>query len=219
MFSRDQIDDTLLKRFLVELSAGDYLFKQNEKGNTLFVILEGRFQLSHRIHSSERLVGVLGAGEVVGEKAMLGEGPHRRAFSAIAMTEAAVLEFGGDDLKALQKSWPDFTSKLLALVIRRLDKANVLVSVLQLPDPTERVVEFMLYLYRYFGAKEKNGTRVTTTPADVAIGCNVEETVAAKCLNHLVKKDIIKKLPDGYLISDEQAMIEYIPVLKERAAA
>jgi len=219
MFSRDQIDDTLLKRFLVELSTGDYLFKQNEKGNTLFVILEGKFQISHRTHSNERLVGVLGAGEVVGEKAMLGEGPYRRAFSAIAMTSAAVLELGVDDLKALQKAWPDFTSKLLALVIRRLDKANGLVSVLQLNDPTERIVEYLLYLERHFGTKEKGGTRVVTSPMDISTAANVDEAAAAKCLNHLVKKDIIKKLPDGYLLSDEQAIVEYLPVLKERAAA
>ncbi len=219
MFSRDQIDDTLLKRYLVELSAGDFLFRQNEKGNTLYIILEGRIQLSHRIYSTERLVGSLGAGEVVGEKAMLGEGPHRRAFSAIAQTESSVLEFGTDDLKALQKSWPDFTSKLLSLVIRRLDKANLLVSVLQLPDPTERVVEYLLYLRNHFGIKEKNGVRVVLTGADVAGGANVEPSFVERCLNHLVKKDIIKKLPDGYLIPDEQALTEYIPVLKERAAA
>jgi CRP/FNR family transcriptional regulator, cyclic AMP receptor protein len=219
MFSRDQIDDTLLKRYLVELSAGDYLFRQNEKGNTLFVILEGRFQLSHRIHSTERLVGMLGAGEVVGEKAMLNEGPHRRGCSAIAMTEASVLEFGGDDLKALQKSWPDFTSKLLALVIRRLDKSNVLVSVLQVQDPTDRIVEYLLYLHHFFGTKEKNGVRVVATPADIAAGANVELDHVEKCLEHLLKKNILKRSPDGYLIHDEQAMVEYLPVLKERAAA
>jgi CRP/FNR family transcriptional regulator, cyclic AMP receptor protein len=219
MFSRDQIDDTLLKRYLVELSAGDFLFRQNEKGNTLFVILEGRIQLSHKIHSTERLVGMLGAGEVVGEKAILGEGPHRRAFSAIATTESSVLEFRHQDLKALQARWPDFTSKLLSLVIRRLDKANFLVSVLQLADPMERIVNYLMYLHQHFGVKENSGVRVNATPEDVAAGANADLGLVEKSLNHLVKKDIIKKLPDGYLIGDEQALLEYIPVLKERAAA
>ena len=219
MFSREQINDTLLKRFLVEVSAGDYLFRQNEKGNTLFIILEGRIQLSHRIHATERLVGVLGAGEVVGEKAILGDGPHRRAFSALATTESSVLEFAVDDVKALQARWPDFTQKLLALVIRRLDKANFLVSVLQMSDPTDRVVEYLIYLHHYFGIKDKKGVRIVASAAEVSAGANAELPLVTKCLSHLVKKDILQKLSDGYLISDDQALIEYLPVLKERAAA
>lgn len=219
MFSREQIDDTLLKRFLVELSAGDYLFKQNEKGNTLYIILEGKVQLSHRVHTTERLVAVIGSGEVIGERAILGEGPHKRTFSAIATAETALLEFGVDDLKALQARWPDFAMKLLALVIKRLDKANFLVSVLQLADPTDRLVEYLIYLTQYLGSKESNGTRIVGSPEDVAAGANVDEAHVTKCLNHLVKKDILKKLPDGYLVTDENALHEYTPILKERAAA
>ncbi len=219
MFSRDQISDTVLKRYLVELSAGDFLFRQNEKGNTLFVILEGSIQLSHRIHSTERLVGTLEAGEVVGEKAILGEGPHRRTFSATSVRESSLLEFGFDDLKVLQKSWPDFTAKLLSLVVRRLDKSNVLVSILQLPDPTERVVEYLLFMHIYFGIKDKAGIRFVSTLPEIASNANAEEAFVARCLSHLIKKDILKKTPDGYQISDEQALSEYIPHLKERVAA
>jgi hypothetical protein len=80
-------------------------------------------------------------------------------------------------------------------------------------------VEYLIYLHHFFGIKEKSGVRIVSNSLEMSTGANVEEAYVARCLNQLCKHGIVKKLPDGYLISDEQALVEYIPVLKERAAA
>lgn len=219
MFDAKTIGDALLKRYLVEFSAGSYLFKQNERGNTMYIILEGRVQISHKMENRERLVAILEEGDVVGEKALCSDTPYRRTFTALAMTRVTALELGITDLRQVQSKLTDFTQKVLALVIKRLDKANILISILQLREDTERLVHYLIYMAKYFGKKNRRGVEFLGNIDSIAEACNVDRQMVADSIKYLIKSELLIKSPEGYVLPDETALISFLPTLRERIAA
>ena len=219
MFTIDNLPEILLKRFLVEFSAGDYLFRQGEKGNTMYFILSGSIQLSHRLENTERLVGHMESGEFLGEKAILEDVPYRRACSALATSNLQTLEFSAGDLKVIQSRVPDFSLKILSMVSERLDKANHLISVLQLNRETDRLVHFLLYEAKFFGVRASQGTEIQLSCRTISEGCNVEEQLVSEALSYLVNQKILLKSLNGYIIPDENSLLGFLTRLYERVAA
>ena len=130
MFKAEQLTDQLLKRFAMEVPKGQYLFKQGEKGNTMFIIVQGSVDFFHKTLQNERKVSTLGEGEIFGERALISPTPFKRGFSALAQTDVTVLSFDHQALKMIQTKMPDFVTKLLGLVIQRLERSNQMVSIL-----------------------------------------------------------------------------------------
>jgi sigma-B regulation protein RsbU (phosphoserine phosphatase) len=67
------------------------LIRQGDRGNTLFVVVEGRVAVTQRLEDGqERLLGIRGPREFFGELALLDETP--RMASCVTLTETKVLE-------------------------------------------------------------------------------------------------------------------------------
>jgi CRP/FNR family transcriptional regulator, cyclic AMP receptor protein len=83
--------------------AGSPLFVENMVGESLFIVRSGTVRVTHRTAEGERELAVLGAGEHVGEMALLGK--TVRLVSAVAATPCEVLEIAHRDYfrKATEK--------------------------------------------------------------------------------------------------------------------
>ena len=75
-----------------QLRAGDYLFHQGEHATSVALVLDGMFE----VRVDGRVVGHVGPGTVVGERAQLEGG--RRTADLRASTEARVAQVDGEDL-------------------------------------------------------------------------------------------------------------------------
>ncbi len=219
MFKISQFNEYVIKKYGVEFSAGTSIFKQNDKGNSLFIIIEGKVQLTHKLQNQERLVAILGEGEILGEKALLKQGNFKRCFTALAMTDSTLLEIGPNDLKTFESIVPDFMTLILASMISRLYKATILISILGLTDISERLIEYLLYLCEFFGKKTTSGISFSIRNDVIAKNINVEKNVIEKCMKNLLNEKVVLKIPEGYIVPDENALTCYLPKLKERLAA
>jgi len=81
-----------------ELAAGEFLFRQAEPGTSLAVVLDGTFE----VRVNGEVVGQIGPGTVVGERASLEDG--RRTADLRALTQARVAETAPGALTAEQLS-------------------------------------------------------------------------------------------------------------------
>src|SRR4051812_1847094 len=91
MLNKSNLNDAALNKFVREINSGDYLFKQAQRGNTMYVIVDGLVKVFFKAMSVDRLVGLATTGEVIGEKAILSEKPYKRDFSAQAKTNCTLL--------------------------------------------------------------------------------------------------------------------------------
>lgn len=217
---QDLLQDPQLKKLVRMISPHEMIFRQGERISTMFLILEGEVQLTQKTLNNTRIVEVLTAGDILGEKVLVTDDTTRkRTMNAVALTEVAVLEFDYHQLQLVQTKLPNFTASVLRVVSQRLDKANDLIGVLQLKDDCEKFIHFLLFFAKYHGKKNVRGVQVLLPLELIVSNLNCEESFAKSILEQLLKQKLIFGENEVYTIPDENALVVFVPSLKERLAA
>lgn len=92
------------------IPAGSPIFVENMVGESLFIVKSGTVRLTQKTADGERDLGVVGAGEHLGELALLAKSV--RLVSAVAATQCEVLELSQRDFARLQPQKPQACLKL-----------------------------------------------------------------------------------------------------------
>ncbi len=98
----------IAKSNAIKCRAGDHLIKKGNVAQNMFVVLSGGLE----VRDGERVIGVCGSGDIVGEMAFLLESP-RSADVFAASDDTRVLSLSESNLKKLIASEPQLAAKLL----------------------------------------------------------------------------------------------------------
>jgi uncharacterized membrane protein len=132
---------------LRSLAAGDTLFKAGEPGEALYVVRSGEVELFIKDTAGQRIaLAIAGAGEMFGELALLDSGP--RTATAIAISDAELLELDRDDLLLLFQRSPAAALRLLAAMGRMTRKADELLKTRVSRNVNEEVEEHLSPIQR-----------------------------------------------------------------------
>lgn len=115
------------------LDAGESLFKAGDRGDSLFVILQGRVHVYRELKDGVvKTLVVLGYGSIIGEVAVIDQ--QERSASIAALDDSALFEFSRDQLIGLLRVNPGIAAKVLWAITEtvavRLRDANVTVQTL-----------------------------------------------------------------------------------------
>jgi len=144
----------------VGLERGATLFQVGDRGDRLYVVTEGKIKLGRTSGDGrENLLAVLGPGEMLGELSLFDPGP--RVSTATAVTKAAVIGLGHDDLEPWLRGRPEVAAHLLGALARRLRRTNEAMADLVFSDVPGRVAKALLDLARRFGVQAEDGVHVT----------------------------------------------------------
>lgn len=107
-----------------KFNAGATLFSQGDTGVGLYVITGGHIRLmqANDPDRAEEVLAEQGPGSVLGEMALLDDLP--RSATAIALDDVTVLLLPVWEFRTTLHSHPDIAVKLLAVLSRRLRKAE-----------------------------------------------------------------------------------------------
>ncbi len=101
---------------------GDYICREGEVGDELFVIVEGQVRVARQTNGDVHTLRMLQVGEQIGELAILREQP--RSASVIAEgTTVRTLVLRGDALCAILRDRPQVALAMLAVLAQRLSTA------------------------------------------------------------------------------------------------
>jgi len=105
-------------------SPGSVLLSQGEQGLGLFILAKGTVRITRKNHPDgpEEVLGTAGAGEVIGEMALLDDLPRSATVTAVDEVTALLLPLW--EFRLLLRSDPDVGLNLLAVLSRRLRKAE-----------------------------------------------------------------------------------------------
>src|SRR5262249_14697579 len=107
----------------VRLAAGRPLFAAGDPGTRCYRIEEGLLKVSAVSGSGgERILAIVGPGAIVGELAMLDEGP--RSASIVAVTDAALSFVTSAEFRSFAEAHPEVYAHLVRLLAQRLRNAN-----------------------------------------------------------------------------------------------
>lgn len=152
-----KIVDTATRR---TFKSSETLIQQGDIGSSMFIILYGRVRMSIRHDDGcERVVNILQQGDHFGELSLLIGG--RRAATAIAIMDTAVLEISKRDFYALARTVPEFSIMLSRTIGKWLLGAQTRQivrykqSIIGLVRTTEWTAHIAPSIARYFAGKNK----------------------------------------------------------------
>jgi signal transduction histidine kinase len=108
----------------IHLDSGEQLFEEGKTGDLAYVIMDGQIEISKLSDGANMLLAVRGAGELIGEMALLEEAP--RMASAQAASECWLLSIGREQLEELLSSSPASARAMLRTVTGRLRETEAL---------------------------------------------------------------------------------------------
>jgi serine phosphatase RsbU (regulator of sigma subunit) len=107
--------------------AGSILMREGERGDDLYIVLSGSFEILKELGTlEERTFGLRGAGEVVGEMGLLNQDGLRTA-SARAVSDAEVIRLTRADFERLLGRYPTIAYGMLRMLSIRLRDSNAAV--------------------------------------------------------------------------------------------
>ncbi|GHO45463.1 Crp/Fnr family transcriptional regulator [Ktedonospora formicarum] len=133
ILSRVDLFSTLSKKELQEIakncqersfSAGSTIVSQGDTGVGLYVLKSGKVRIiqAQSPDGAEEVIGSASAGDVLGEMALLDEQP--RSATVIAEEDVTALVLPVWEFRSILRSQSDIALKLLAVLSRRLRKAE-----------------------------------------------------------------------------------------------
>jgi CRP/FNR family transcriptional regulator, cyclic AMP receptor protein len=100
------------------LAPGAVLFREGDQGDTMFAVVEGEVELSHR----GTRVECVGPGGILGEMALIDSAS--RSATATAISPAKVVPVDHKQFTFLVHEHPTFALKVMTIMAERLRRAN-----------------------------------------------------------------------------------------------
>lgn len=207
-FSGEKLDDIKELVQEIELSKGDVLFEQDDPGDFLYIINDGLLKISRHDPISERrkTLAILGAGEIVGEMAVLTE--ENRSGEARALRDTHLFQIYEDDYLELLNKYPQMGVKLVRILSKRLLMSDEEIQSVTFNSIPGRLASQILKIANQFGTETDEGLKIDIglTHQHLAdlVGTN-RETVT-KHLNQFKRKGSITMENRTITVIDQESL-------------
>ena len=191
----------------IHLDRGELLFTECEPGDRLYVVREGKVKLVRRSSDGrENLLTVIGPGEMLGELSLFDPGP--RTSSAVAVTDAVVLELDRDQLTDWLNLHPSVALHLLQALARRLRRNTEAHADLVFTDVPGRVARALLDLSGRFGEPMDGAVHVPhdLTQVELAQLVGASRETVNKSLGEFAQRGWLVREPRGVLLLDVEKL-------------
>jgi len=125
-----------------EYADGTMIFSEHEPGEDLYVIQQGKVNITKIINNKEVLLAVLQPGDIFGEMALLENKP--RSASAIANGDCVLMQINKSNFQTMVSAQPQLATKLIQLLSERIWTAYKQLENLMLKDPMARIYDTLL---------------------------------------------------------------------------
>ena len=163
--------------------AGETIFREGEKGDLMYVLLEGAVELKKKVERGEAVLKVVDTpNDFFGEMALLDDRP--RSASAIATRRTSVIAVDGQTFETMILTNGKFALKIIKVLAERIRRSNSQVSELIETMPRERIARSMVDYALHHGEPLHEGAIKVNIEAMKAwinshIGASIAEIDAA----------------------------------------
>jgi CRP/FNR family transcriptional regulator, cyclic AMP receptor protein len=207
--------DQLFARFGRSFEPGEVLFREDDPGDTMFVIQQGQVRITKATRDGVKTLAVLGPGEFFGEMAILNAKP--RTATAEALSEVRCLVIDARRFSQMVVSNAEIAVRMITKLARRLDSANALIEVLMHRDPKARVILGLSRQAELIGqAREDGSVWVPIRRPELAAEIGLSEAETEDVLVRLRRLRIVEDGEEGFVVSDVQRLQEFLEFLEMR---
>ncbi len=173
---------------------GEDILVQNEKGDSLYIILEGKVKVVlYGDKGREIILSILKSGDFFGEMALLDE--DVRSAYVITLEKTRVLVLPREIFLDWLNKHPAFAVKLLKYLSNRLRHADEIISNLTLLDAYGRVARYLIELVKREGRDIGNEYVIDNRPTHNVIASQIGTTreTVTRTLNDFIKRGVIRQ--------------------------
>ena len=160
------------------------IFHEGDTSDAIYITVNGRVKIvTTSSDGKEFILTVLGAGQVFGEMGLLETAP--RSASVISITEVELLVIKLPDFEHLLNTSPGISRKLMAILSRRLRRANSKMESLAYMDVAGRLARYLLDMALDHGNRLGNGWVVVRRPthSDIAHSIGTSRETVSRLIN------------------------------------
>ena len=209
-------EDALFQRFGKEFKRGDILFREGEPGKEMYLVQTGKVNITKKVRETEKILATLGAGEFLGEMALLNNKP--RSAGAVVAEDAKLLVIDPKTFEAMIRGNVEIAVRLIKKLSDRLQEADEQIENLLLRDPNSRVVHYLLQAAIKRGKETPQGKLVAVNASDLHGRMGLTLAEVQEAVSKTAKARIIAVVPEGVVVPDLAKMQKYLEFLemKER---
>jgi CRP-like cAMP-binding protein len=180
----EELDDLTSLAQIKQVAKDTTIFHAGDPADAVYVVASGRVKVV--VTSSdgkEFILTVLGPGQVFGEMALLES--TTRSASVITLSAVELLAINRSDFQRLLDSNPRISQRLMAILSRRLRRANAKMESLAYMDVAGRLARYLLDLARDHGQRLGNGWVVVRRPthSDIAHSIGTSRETVSRLIN------------------------------------
>jgi len=202
----------VLEQFAKQYTVGTVLFQEGDAGTELFVVRQGKVQISRRINNKDHIITVVGDGNFFGEMSLLLNRP--RSATATVTEPAECLVFDQVTFLRMIATQSQITLRIMKNLAQRLYHANMQIEALMLSDRTHRVVKALHYMSHEEGIPQAGGILVPITLKRLSGFVGFPLGQVAAVVDQLAEARLVLPQPDGFLIAEEGRYLEFLEFLE-----
>jgi len=116
-FTREQLRLLAFGAETTTLQAERKLYREADEADCAYIIITGRVALYHEEDAERKPIALAGAGEILGEMALISD--TRRMTSAYAQTDTQVLRLNRSMFRRILEEYPEVAVHLHARILQR----------------------------------------------------------------------------------------------------
>jgi len=203
----DTVACVMIERFYPK---GTVLFLEGDKGEALFLILQGRIKISKAsVDGRQQILQILKDGDIFAEVILFDQGPYPATAEAVEDSTCWLLR-SADMVKLLQNQ-PMLAVTLLRIMSRRLRQAQLLIRDLALHDAYGRMAGLLLQFSQREGKKTRDGVLLDLelTRQELANMIGTTRETVTRILSRFQKDGILTLDKQRIIIRDEEKLCDW----------
>jgi CRP/FNR family transcriptional regulator, cyclic AMP receptor protein len=190
------------------INAGEALFVAGDRGDGCYRVEQGLVKITVTSdRGEERIIALVGAGEIIGELSLIDHQP--RSASAIALCDSTFRYITRQAFEGCTKDDPEIYKHLAALLAARLRETDEALAAQSFLSVRGCVARTLLELADYIG-KDAGRGRIRLdqriSGKDLAAMAGVARENVSRVLSDLRKRGVIEQFSQSYVLNDIRAL-------------
>lgn len=112
----------LVKQTIKQYKEGEIIFRENDIGSEMFIIMSGKVEISRKNNGSHVILEVLSPKSFFGEMALFAH--HKRIATATALEDSSLIVITKQMLDTQLRNVPEWFVIMFKALVQRLEKAD-----------------------------------------------------------------------------------------------
>lgn len=186
------------------------LFCENEPGEDVFVIQDGKIKITKIVGDQEILLAVLNPGDIVGEMALIEN--KLRSANAVAFGETKVLAINKRNFQVMVENQPKMSFKIIQLLSERIWIAYRQLENLAIPDEYGRILDLLLIQIqkKRIPIEPRKSYEVEVKSDDLLTMAGFEKAKGSQYIRRLLEDSNFKMTEGKIVVVDIQTLFNQV---------